>query len=215
MKPHFVALMIVAVAAAGCVGDSGQGSASIYVKDAPTDDFDEIHVVFTKVELHRAGDDNDTSDDNETDDADEGDDEGGAGWITVYENASGQDIDLLAANGNKAAFLGESDLAAGKYTQIRIHATEAYGIQDGERKDFILSNNVLKVPKPFTVEADMETKIVIDYDLDRSIKQQGGGPLSEPTYRMTPVIGKTTATVVEDDESGEDAHEEGEISESA
>lgn len=186
MRTLLIAFALLAVSLAGCTA-SGSGTASIYVKDAPTDEFDEIHVVFTKVEVH-AG--------NETDGA----------WITVYENATGQDIDLLDASGDRAAFLGEAELDSGDYQQIRIHATGAYGIQNGSRIDFQLAPTPLKVVQSFTVDADRETRIILDFDLDRSIVKMGPNG-----YRMTPVIGKTTTEIVEDDESGAEAHEEGEV----
>ena len=186
-----IAITLFAVALAGCTA-SGSGTASVYVKDAPTDEFDEIHVVFTKVEVHRSGD-------NET-----------GGWTTLYENATGQDIDLLDASGDRAAFLGEAGLDAGRYQQIRVHATEAYGIQDGDRVDFALAPTPLKVVRSFEVEADRETRIILDLDLDRSLVQMGPNG-----WRMTPVIGQTTTEVVDGDDSGAEAHEEGEVSEVA
>lgn len=185
-------IMLVAAGLAGCVTEDGTGSASIYVKDAATNEFDEIHVVFTKVSIHGAGNGSDN----------------GTGWITVWENETGQDIDLLDLSGDRAAFLGEADLAAGKYTQIRIQATEAYGMQNGSRIDITLSNPTLKVVKSFDVEAGEESRIVIDFDLDRSVKEQG-----KNGWRMTPVIGKTTVTIVDDASSGEDSLEEGEATE--
>lgn len=188
-----VALTLFAVALAGCTA-SGSGTASVYVKDAPTDEFDEIHVVFERVEVHRSG--------NGT--------ENEGGWITIYENATGQDVDLLDASGDRAAFLGEADLDAGRYQQIRIHATEAYGIQNGSRVDFQLAPTPLKVVRSFEVEDGGETRIILDFDLDNSIVQMGPNG-----YRMTPVIGQTTTEVVDGDDSGAEAHGEGEVVEVA
>lgn len=193
MRLHLALFAVFALAAtafAGCT-ESGQGSASVYVKDAPTDEFDEIHVVYTKVEVSRAGD-------NETD----------GGWVTLFENATGADVDLLSANGSRAAFLGEETLEAGRYGQIRVHVLEAYGVRDGERVDFRVPSGTLKVVRSFEVEAGMETRIVLDFDLDRSLKETGNGD-----WIMTPVVGKTLATVVEDAGSGEDVADEGDIQE--
>lgn len=206
----------------GFMTESRASSASIYVKDAPTDEFSEIHVVFTKVEVHAAGDEdadgNETSDDgnetsevdNETadDDANETDEDDG-GWITLFENANGTDVDLLAASGDASAFLGEADLEPGKYTQIRITVASAYGVSlDGnDTVNITVSSGTLKIVKPFDVIEGEEAKITVDYDLDRSLKQQGNGK-----WRMTPVVGSVVVEHVDDDESGEDAHDEGEIS---
>lgn len=208
MRVLMTALALLAVAFAGCTDSGGEGSASIYVKDAPTDEFAEIHVVFTQVEVHFAGNGSDAEDsgDNETEDGDHEDD-GTSSWKTLFENEEGADVDLRAANGTAAAFLGEADLAVGKYTQIRIHVSEAYGIDhDGERHEFSVPSSTLKIVRPFDVHADEETQIVVDYDLDRSLTKAG------PTgWKLTPVIGKTHVNHVEDDESGEDVHSEGEI----
>lgn len=202
-KPTLLALMLAGALLPGCFGD-GQGSASVYVKDAPTDEFDEIHVVFTKVEVHAAdGDDDQDGDDNASANQT-------AGWETLYDDASGTDVDLLNASGARAAFLGEADLDAGKYTQIRVHVLEAYGIQNGTRVNITVSSGTLKLIHPFEVEADKETRIVLDFDLDRSLRQQG----MDGAWRLTPVVGTVSAEVVEDDASGEEAGDEaGEIEE--
>jgi hypothetical protein len=170
---------------AGCAGDNGAGSASIYVKDAVTDDFDEVHVVFTEVRVHAAGNDS---------------------WMLVWQNQTGADVDLLAASGDLAVFLGEAELAAGRYTQVRINATEAYGIKDNETIPITLTNPSLKVVRSFEIEDGEETRIVLDFDLEQSLHQQGQGG-----WRMTPVIGKTFVEVVEDGSSGEDVSEEGDV----
>ncbi len=188
----FTALLVTATLS-GCTTE-GTGSASIYVKDAPTDEFAEIHVVFTEVRVHASGG-------NETDNST-------AGWKTLVEDSAGIDVDLLNASGNRAAFLGEEDLAAGKYTQIRIIVAEAYGIDhDGARHDFTVPSGTLKLNRPFTVEADKETRIILDFDLDASLKENPQG------WRMTPKVGQTLVEVVEDSQSGAEAHQEGEIAE--
>lgn len=195
-----ITLLITSTVLSGCVGsDDGEGSASFYVKDAPTDEFSEIHVLFTKIEVHAASDD---SDDNATDDD--------SGWITVYENATGTDLDLLqASDPNQAFFLGEANLSEGRYTQIRVHTDSAYGIDhDGERIDFALAPTPLKIVRSFEINATMETRIVLDFDLDRALVQQGPNG-----WRMTPVIGKTLVEEVDNDESGADVHAEGELTE--
>ncbi len=189
-KAAFPAMLVLLSALSGCTAE-GTGSASIYVKDAPTDEFAEIHVVFTEVRVHASG----NASENAT-----------AGWMTLVEDADGIDVDLLNASGDRAAFLGEEDLQAGKYTQIRITVAEAYGIDhDGARHDFTVPSGTLKLNRPFTIEADQETRIILDFDLDASLKENPQG------WRMTPKVGRTLVEIVEDSESGAEAHQEGEI----
>jgi hypothetical protein len=230
--------VLTALILSGCTqsdgGSEGTGSASAYVKDAPSDDFREVHVVFTEVAVHRSGgsDGNPTQTGNGTGtstglttsvanttvsgsvnatvsgSANATTTSGSeAGWIVLFSDASGVDVDLLNTTGARAAFLGEEDLAAGHYQQVRITIKEAYGIDhDGERVDITVSSGVLRSVKSFEVEEGRETRITIDIDLERSLREQGNGQ-----WRMTPVIGKTTAEVVDDASSGQEAAQPGDI----
>lgn len=202
MRTLLLTALFLTATLAGCTAND-DGSLSLYVKDAPTDEFDEIHVVFTEVRVHVAGSEAD-SDDNATDN---GTTDGE--WITVFENATGQDIDLLAASGDASAFLGEADLTAGKYTQIRVIVVRAYGVDaEGAVTEFTVSSGTVKVVGNFEVTGGEETKVTVDFDLDRSIHQQG---VLGDSWRMTPVIGQVIVEHVDDDASGEDVDEEGEI----
>lgn len=236
VRPVAAVLLLAALALAGCSanddspdGGSGSGSASAYVKDAPSDDFREVHVVFTQVSVHRSGENEgnttttvgtatgtSTAIGNTTVTASVSGSATAtstnasheAGWIVLFSDAAGVDVDLLNTTGAKAAFLGEADgLDAGRYQQIRITIKEAYGIDhDGERVNITVSSGMLKSVRSFEVEDGMETRITIDIDLEKSLKQQGNGE-----WRMSPVIGKTTAAVVEDESSGEDTAQPGDV----
>lgn len=221
-----VAVMLVASAFAGCM-QGGDGSASVYVKDAPTDEFQEIHVVFSEVYVHEGGED---GDENETEDGADGQDRDGgqqggpsdgdvqtaaqhtsrqfnedAGWIQVAGEGGDVDVDLLNATGTRAAFLGEANLSAGLYTQIAIVVQDAYGIDnDGERVEITVPSGVGRVVRSFNVSAGEETRIIMDLELDRAMTEANG------EWKLTPVFGKTVVEQVDDSESGADAHEPGE-----
>lgn len=205
--PALAALSLVAALLAGCTSDPGQGSASVYVKDAPMDDFDEIHVLFTMVSVHKAGSgDDEGSDANGTDDEANDTKDNGGGWKVLFSDAGGVDIDLLNASGTRAAFLGERDVPAGKYTQLRITVLEAYGMDNGTRVPITVSSSTLKLNHPFTVQAGNETRLVLDFDLSSSLHQQGNG-----NWRMTPVVGSVVAQQVDDEDSGSEQDSEGDI----
>ena len=205
IRPLLACLALVAALTAGCA-DSGEGSASVYVKDAPTDEFDEIHVVFTKVEVHAAGEGGDEDDEDDAGGDGNETDNSTAGWKVLFSDAAGVDVDLLNASGTQAAFLGEAELAAGRYTQLRVAVKSAYGMANGTQVPLTLSSGTLKLNHPFTVESGAETRLVLDFDLDRSLHQQGNG-----AWRMTPVVGSVTAEEVEDSESGEESAEPGDV----
>lgn len=230
-----LALSMTALVVSGCSQPGHEseqqggatGSASAYVKDAPSDDFREVHVTFTQVFVHRSsgstmtttsdgtgvstavGNVTATASATATGSANGTTTDSGseAGWVSVFDDASGADVDLLNTTGARAAFLGESDLDAGHYQQVRITAIEAYGIgHDGERVEITVSSGTLRSAKSFVVEEGRETRITIDIDLERSLHQTGGGQ-----WRLTPYIGKTTAATVDDASSGMESSQPGEV----
>ncbi len=174
MKPSRLAIpcvfVFVLTALAGC-SSGGDGSASVYVKDAVSNDFREVHLVITQVSIHQSSDGNES-----------------AGWKVLF--SGNVDVNLMNATGTKAAFLGQADIPSGKYQQMRITASSAYGIDNsGARVEIGLPNKELKVVKGFKVESDKETQLVLDIDLEKSIKAKGTG------WEFKPVIGKLYAAI--------------------
>lgn len=233
-KVLLLSTVLLASGLAGCA-TGGDGSASLYVKDAPTDEFNEIHVVFKNAYVHQGGDENDGDDGEDGAPEDDGgqggppgieagtgleaqqrQQQGGstgqfseqAGWIELAADPDGIDVNLLNATGTQAAFLGEANLSAGLYTQIAVVIDDAYGIdEDGERVEITVPSGIGRVVRSFNVSAGDETQIIIDLELDRALTESGQG------WKLTPVFGKTTTRTVDDESSGEDAHEPGEVAE--
>jgi len=222
-----VAVALVAAAFTGCVRE-GEGSASLYVKDAPTDEFEEVHVVFADAYVHQANDSEEAGDENETDDrpgqgqtsasfARHGD-RGGqgaqnqfneqAGWIPVVDTEDPIDVNLLNATGTQAAFLAEANLTSGTYTQLAVVVDDAYGIDNnGSRVDITVPSGVGRIVQSFEVPNGEEAQIVIDLELDRALTESGQG------WKLTPVFGKTTVNTVDDGASGSDEHRPGDVTE--
>jgi len=163
-------LALLVTALAGC-SSGGDGSASAYVKDATSDTFSQVHLVITQVSIHQSSDGNAT-----------------AGWVVLFSGSV--HVDLMNTTGTKAAFLGQASLPAGKYQQMRITASEAFGIdKTGAHVAIGLPNKELKVVKGFKVESGKETQLVLDIDLEKSLKQKG------TEWEFKPVIGKLYAAV--------------------
>lgn len=228
------AIAVLVISMAGCMG-SGDGSASIYVKDAPTDEFSEVHVVFSQAYVHQAGEDGGEAQaaDGQQDPPSGGGSEAGtertatlslqgpgsgaqedqfrkeAGWLQIVSDSQGIDIDLLNATGTRAAFLGEANLSAGTYTQIAVVVEEAYGIDnDGSQVSITVPSGIGRIVRSFEVQADQETRIILDLDLDRALAES-----DDRGWQLTPVFGQTSVETVDDEQSGQDAHEQGEIAE--
>lgn len=207
------------VGLAGCFGMGGNGTLAFYVKDAPSDDYEEVWVRFTEVQVHESsgGGANDTEGDaqflghdgnettgNETGDnqtdgnetfpdlpAPEGPEE--EGWITVFESPDGVAIDLKSYTGTDRAFLGDSDVDPGTYTQIRVTVAEAWGVTpEGDLVEFTVPSDELKVVQPFEITANQTTAITLDFDLDQSI--QPAGASGQVIFK--PVLGEV---IVEED----------------
>ena len=210
-----IASLLAFAALAGCTAEASSGSASIYVKDAPLMGFDEIHVVFTQVQVEVEHEDED-HDENETgsDEADgeaedasdeEGDDDQ---VVTLFSDPAGVDVDLLAANGTKAAFLGETDLPVGDYDEILVTVKEAYGIQNGTRVPFVLEETVVELDHVFVVGSGRAPRLVIDFDLAESLEREDGA------WHMELEVFEVDDDDLDDDESGDERDEdEGDIRE--
>lgn len=231
----FMVALMMGVAFAGCVG--GDGSASVYIRDAPTDEFESVNITFTHVYVHEAGDDEDEENDTDQDGGQQAGDDGApggtlslqeaaqhderdgdgqgdeqfqedAGWFAITEDEDGIEVDLLNATGTHAAFLGEGGLPAGHYTHIAVVIQDAYGIDtDGDRVDIRTPSNIGRVVQSFDVQEDTETRIILDLDLDRALVEQGSG------WALTPVWGQTVTEHVDPSTSGSEEHEPGEVAE--
>jgi len=168
---------------------AGQGTLTINLTDAPGD-YEEVYITFTEVSVHKAEAEG-IDDDNATNGA--GDNETEAGWIIVSDEEQG--FDLLTLQDGNFDLLAQSELDTGQYTQIRLKITDEMD-ENGELKTYVKADgtkHVLTVPSGtqsglklthgFTIEADNETTLFIDFDADKSVNQTGAG-----NYKLQPTI---------------------------
>ena len=145
-----------------------------------TDAKDEPHVTainmtFDNITVHRAGD---------------GDSDGE--WIVVAEDLN-KTVDLLQLSG-VGDLLGEDEIEAGKYTQIRVGVVKVEVVIGGVEEEVtlepaeaaVLPSGELKFHQPFEVKADKTTVIIIDFDVsaDKSVVIAGGKWLFKPTIKL-------------------------------
>lgn len=108
--------------------------------------------------------------------------EGSGGWVTVVNTT--HTIDLKNFSGDARALLGNATLPSGRYTQIRLHVVDAWGITlDGQRVDLKIPGGVLRIVRPWTVENGQVTAVTVDFDLAHSIVLKGNGQ-----YAFKPVL---------------------------
>ena len=122
-------------------------------------------------------------------------------WTTLpfAGGATSRTCDLKKLEGGAEDVLGTGPLPAGSYTQVRLVVQSARlyfdnpstgpacanAIADpaGTMADLRIPSGEVKLNRPFTLAADGQTTMVIDFDGDKSIHETGNG-----VYMMSPVI---------------------------
>lgn len=170
-------LLMIGMVFAGCLA-GGDGNLEFQVTDQPSaiDDFEELLVTPTSVQVHKAGD---GDEDNDSEDGE---------WLT-FETDDTFDLTQLT-NGNVTTLVNAS-LEAGRYTQVRLMVESADGtLKDGSEVTVDVPNGMLFIVKSFTIEEGKTTTFVLDINV---VKSGGQGP-SQESYRLTPVVGSSQAS---------------------
>ncbi|HEV8548592.1 MAG TPA: DUF4382 domain-containing protein [Polyangiaceae bacterium] len=172
---------------------------TVELTDAPPDaaSLEHVEITLSRVEVHVAGGDDDSSDDgadkheDSGETADGGSDDGSAGWHTVAAPAG--TFDLVALQNDVRATLGKLELPSGKITQIRLfidpNGKNQVELTGGETCPLDLASvppTGVKINHPFKaldVEDSSELKLVVDFDLKESLDQSG-----TCSFALKPVI---------------------------
>lgn len=172
-----------AISACGGGGGSsgGEGTARVFLTDAPACGYDEVNVTVERVRMHRS------------EDAAESED----GWEEVVLSPA-RKIDLLALSNGVLEELGTVALPAGTYTQVRLVLAENGGAAP-LANSLVLSadpgNEValrtpsgqqsgLKINTNFDVASGEVADLVLDFDACRSVVKAG----SSGHYNLKPVL---------------------------
>jgi len=148
------------------------GRMKIYLVDSPST-LDSVIICVTRVEVHKNGSDS-TS-----------------GWFVI--NDSTRYFDLLLLTNGASAVLGDTSLAPGKYTQIRLIIGEgSYVIDQGVKHDLEIpsgSQTGLKLTHQFTIESGKLYELILDFNVEKSIIITGNGKYKlKPTIRVIPMV---------------------------
>jgi hypothetical protein len=150
----------------GCESDSKNARIEVWLTDAPGD-YKEVNVEILGVEVHRADGDNDS------------------GWQSL--DVDGGVYNLLELTNGLDTLLGTIEIPAGKISQIRLKLGDDNTIKVGS-ETFDLSTpsaqqSGLKLQVHKTLAEGITYKILLDFDVARSILQTGNG-----SYKLKPVI---------------------------
>lgn len=143
------------------------GSLEVWVTDAPGD-VQRLDVTVSEIQVHRASDDTAGED----------------GWITVISDS--RTFDLIALR-DAQEFLGEEELEAGHYTQIRLSVDNV--TVNGTEAEIKLPSGELKVIGQFEIKADCTTALTLDFDAEASLDYTPQGKaIFQPVVK--PIIGE-------------------------
>lgn len=172
----YVSLFAMTIFIFGCSDSASpeneQGQIKLTLVDGPGD-FDEVNIVISRVEVHKAGSDS-TS-----------------GWSII--NSVEETYDLLLLRNGASAVLGNSKLDAGHYSQIRlIIGTGSNIIINGEFYSLdVMSGEEsgVKLNHAFDIEAGLVYELMLDFDAGHSIIQTGNGQYKlKPVIRLVPAV---------------------------
>jgi len=111
-------------------------------------------------------------------------DESDAGWYTIVNES--QTFDLIALQ-DVTELLGEKNLTAGKYTQIRLTIESAIITLNTSgtlvEHDLEIPSGKIKLVKSFTIVENETTVLTLDFDVYKSVHETGNGK-----YMMKPTI---------------------------
>ena len=179
----FMSLLLSALLA-GCGGGSGgsgsggSGTLGVSLTDSPACGFDAVNVTVIKVRAHQSSSASVTD----------------AGWTDITLNPA-RKINLLSLTNGVLDNLGETPLAAGHYTQLRLVLDPNTG--SGLANSVVLSGSTaeialvtpsavqsgIKLVHAFDVASGQRVDLMLDFDACKSIVKRGNG-----TYALKPVI---------------------------
>jgi len=158
----------------------GTGTLRMILVDAPPDigEVDSLIVVFDEVLVHRGC---------------ESEEECDGEWVTVLSDTlpvENRTFDLLELVNGVFAVLGEVELDAALYSQVRIMYESATLYIGGESQDlFIPSGNQtgIKLVNAFEVDPNVITELIVDFDVAESLHEAppgSGNYILRPTIRL-------------------------------
>ena len=185
-----ISALIVGLAVAGSYACSGNpaspsdaGSLRLMITDSPYSDAKSVLVTFSEVSAHVSSSEN-----------------GGRTNLRFASDATSRTCDLKKLE-QAQDVLGVGTVPAGHYTMIRLVVSRAALYFDnalpadapacaptvtppaGRSANLVIPSGVVKMNREFDVPETGATTILLDFDGDRSIHEQGNG-----VFRMAPVI---------------------------
>jgi hypothetical protein len=169
----------ILIAACSTNNDSGMGTLKVGLTDAPAN-YDEVNIEILQVLVNRDEDASEPEDDGE-----EGDNEDENGWYSIMDDS--MVVNLLDYQNGAILDLGETELEAGQYNQIRLLLGDNNTVVvDGETYN-LTTPSAQQSGYKLNVQADVQEgqvyELIIDFDASRSIVVTGNN-----NYILKPVL---------------------------
>ena len=147
--------------------EEGTGKLVMQLTDAPGLNITEALVNISRVRVHYAGThQNDTN----------------GTWVNISNET--QIFDLIQLQ-NATDVLGEVNLSAGWYTQIRLHVEKALVTIDGVKYDLKIPSKNVKLITPFLVQDNETLLLTLDFDVQKSVHKTGCDKyIMKPTIKL-------------------------------
>ncbi|WP_296160331.1 DUF4382 domain-containing protein [Rhodoferax sp.] len=177
---------VLAALVAGCGGGGGAsapGTLGVSLTDAPACGFDEVNVTVNKVRVHQSS----TASESE------------GGWTDITLNPA-RKINLLDLNNGVLEPLGETPLAAGHYTQLRLvldrntsNALANSVVPTGGVETALVTPSAvqsgIKLVNEFDVVSGQRVDLVMDFDACKSIVKRANGDYAlKPVIKVVPFV---------------------------
>lgn len=177
---HYFTLLAVSIGLISMVACStdpgaGTGTLEVWMHDAPAE-LEEVNIFVEEVAVNPIGEPE--------------------GWRVVGEPQ--QHFNLLELVNGEFAPLGETELEAGTYNQVRLIVSrdDNYVVVDGEERSLKVPSGEqtgVKVNVNMTISEDEHLVLLLDFDVSKSVRQLGQGQ-GVADYLLTPVIRATLAS---------------------
>lgn len=180
----FITTSVLAALVAGCGGGGGAsapGTLGVSLTDAPACGFKEVNVTVDMVRVHQSS----TASDSD------------GGWTDILVNRK---INLLDLNNGVLDKLGETPLAAGHYTQLRLvlDRNTSNGLANsvvpigGVETALVTPSAVqsgIKLVNEFDVLSGQRVDLVMDFDACKSIVKRANGDYAlKPVIKVVPFV---------------------------
>lgn len=109
-------------------------------------------------------------------------------WETINVNEE-LELDLMdLAKYKLTEVIGITELACGRYTEIRLYVTKATMKLHGSEEEIEVTlpgnKSIVRIVRPFNINPSQQTELVVDFNAPKSVKKVGD------TYVLKPVIAR-------------------------